>query len=77
MLRTTVIVIGAFVLCFGPVVFALVLRALEIATSELVSWFVTFVMLNLLLNSLIYCGRQEKMIKFLLRFKTQVVVRIG
>ena len=52
-LRTTVIVIGAVALCFVSVVSVLVLRALEIATSELVSWFVTFVMLNLLLNSLI------------------------
>ena len=76
-LKTTLIVVGAVVLCFVPVVFALVLGALGLATSALVAWVATFVMLNSLLNPLIYCGRQEEMRKFAFRFKTQAVVTFG
>jgi len=75
-LKTTVIVVGAVVLCFVSVVFALVLGGLGLAPSALVSWVATFVMLNSLLNPLIYCGRQEEMRKFAFRFKTQDVVSI-
>ena len=76
-LKTTVIVVGAVVLCFVQVVFALVLGALGLASSALVLWVGTFVMFNSLLNPLIYCGRQEEMRKFAFRFKTQHVVPIG
>ena len=76
-LKTTVIVVGAVVLCFVPVVFALVLGALGLASSALVLWVGTCVMLNSLLNPLIYCGRQEEMRKFAFRFKTQRAVPIG
>ena len=76
-LKTTVIVVGAVVLCFVPVVFALVLGALGLASSGLVLWVATVVMFNSLLNPLIYCGRQEEMRKFAFRFKTQHVVPIA
>ena len=73
-LKTTVIVVGAVVLCFVPVVFALVLGTSGLATSTLVSWVGTSVMLNSLLNPLIYCGRQEEMRKFAFRFNKQAHV---
>ena len=68
-LKTTVIVVGAVVLCFVPVVFTLVLGASGLATLALKSWVGTSLMLNSLLNPLIYCGRQEEMRKFAFRFK--------
>ena len=73
-LKTTVIVVGAVVLCFVPVVFALILGASGLATSALVSWVGTSVMQNSLLNPLIYCGRQEEMRKFAFRFNKQAHV---
>ncbi|XP_020626871.1 histamine H2 receptor-like [Orbicella faveolata] len=75
-LKTTVIVIGAVVLCFVPVVFVLVLGGLGLAPSALVSYVATFVTFNSLLNPLIYCGRQEEMRKFAFRFKSEAVVAI-
>jgi len=76
-LKTTVIVVGAVLLCFVPVVFVIVLGALGLVTTALVSWFGTLIMFNSLLNPLIYCWRQEEMRKFAFRFKTQVVVPIN
>ena len=76
-LKTTVIVVGAVVLCFVPVVFVLVLGGLGLTPSALVSWVAIFVMLNSLINPLIYCGRQEEMRKFAFRFKTRAVVPLG
>ena len=75
-LKTTLFVVGAVLLCFLPVIFVLVLRGPGLITSATVlrPWILTFLMLNSLLNPLIYCWRQEEMRKFAFRFKRQTNV---
>ena len=76
-LKTTVFVVGAVVLCFLPVVFVLLLLSFGLYYDSVfpsfMPWIRTTVMLNSLLNPLIYCWRQSEMRKFVFRFQTQVV----
>ena len=73
-LKTTVFVVGAVLLCFVPVVFILVLRGAGLVMLVSVPWIRTFLIVNSLLNPLIYCWRQEEMRKFAFRFKRQAHV---
>ena len=75
-LKTTVFVVSAVLLCFVPGTFVLTLTASGIFPPMPVfnPWFRTFLMLNSLLNPLIYCWRQEEMRKYAFRFKNQVHV---
>ena len=75
-LKTTVFVVGAVLLCFGPLVFAVVLRGHGLITSISVfrPWIFTFLVLNSLLDPLIYCWRQQEMRKFAFKFKRQARV---
>ena len=68
-LKTTVYVVGALLLCFVPVILILVLTGGELPIYVSVPWIRTFVILNSLLNPLIYCWRQEEMREFAFRFK--------
>ena len=75
-LKTTLFVVCVVLLCFLPMIFVLVLRGPRLTTSRTVfkPWIFTFLMLNSLLNPLIYCWRQEEMRKFAFRFKRQAHV---
>ncbi|XP_078360788.1 adenosine receptor A2a-like [Oculina patagonica] len=75
-LKTTVFIVGAVVLCFAPVVFFLVIQIVglfQFLYFVFLPWARTIVILNSLLNPLIYCWRQKEMRKFVFRFQTQVV----
>ena len=73
-LKTTVFVIAAVLLCFVPAIFILELAGVGLAFSVSAPWIRTFLILNSLLNPLIYCWRQEEMRKFAFRFKGQAHV---
>ena len=75
-LKTTVFVVSAVLLCFVPGVFGIALKTsgLVSSTSVLKPWIRTFLMLNSLLNPLIYCWRQKEMRKFAFRFERQAHV---
>ena len=74
-LKTTVYVVGAVGLCLLPTAFLLLLIALDVHVPSISvqSWMKTCVMLNSLLNPLIYCWRQKEMRKFVFRFVAQAV----
>ena len=74
-LKTTVYVVGAVGLCLLPAAFLLLLIALDVhvPSTSVQSWMKTCVMLNSLLNPLIYCWRQKEMRKFVFRFVAQAV----
>ncbi|XP_078363931.1 trace amine-associated receptor 13c-like [Oculina patagonica] len=76
-LKTTVYVVGAVMLCFLPMATAFVMYAtgLKIAFSS--PWIRTCVMLNSLLNPLIYCWRQKEMRQFVFRIKPSAVAAIN
>ena len=75
-LKTTVFVVGAVIFCLLPagVVVVLLTAGLCSRSSYLIldPWIRTAVMLNSLLNPLIYCWRQKEMRKFIFK-RTQVV----
>ncbi|XP_078346860.1 uncharacterized protein LOC144632131 [Oculina patagonica] len=78
-LKTTVFVVGAVVLCLLPASFDFLARNIVklnfevFKTCAFCPWTRTFVMLNSLLNPLIYCWRQREMRQFVFRIKTQAV----
>ena len=81
-LQTTVLVVGAVLICFFPI-FILILLVILLSGPAVVgaSWFFvltpfvrTFSMLNSLLNPLIYCLRQREIRKFILRFPKSIRV---
>ena len=78
-LKTTVFVVGAVVLCLLPAAFDILARDVAkldfevFKTCAFCPWTRTFVMLNSLLNPLIYCWRQKEMRQFVFRIKTQAV----
>ncbi|XP_078363934.1 trace amine-associated receptor 13c-like [Oculina patagonica] len=76
-LKTTVYVVGAVMLCFIPMATAFVTYAtgLKIVISS--PWIRTAVMLNPLLNPLIYCWRQKEMRHFVFRIKSTAVAAIN
>ena len=74
-LKTTVYVIGAVLLCFSPgavIVILSCIRELNIPYSA--PWIMTIVMLNSLLNPLVYCWRQKEMRQFVFQLSTAAVV---
>ncbi|XP_078377899.1 melanocortin receptor 3-like [Oculina patagonica] len=77
-LKTTVFVVGAVLLCFLPSAIFLSTRVLGAQPKGwrprvYTPWIRTFGMLNSLLNPLIYCWRQKEMRQFVFRFQTQAV----
>ena len=73
-LKTTVYVIGAVLLCFSPGAVLTVLsdiNKLNIAYSS--PWIITIVMLNSLLNPLVYCWRQKEMRQFVFQLSIAAV----
>ena len=77
-LKTTVYVIGAVLLCFSPGAVLTILsyiRELNIPYSA--PWIITIVMLNSLLNPLVYCWRQKEMRQFVFRLSTPSVVPVS
>ena len=77
-LKTTVYVIGAVLLCFSPGAVLTVLsdiNKLNIAYSS--PWIITIVMLNSLLNPLVYCWRQKEMRQFVFQLSTAAVANVS
>ena len=79
-LRTTVLIIGAVLVCFLPAVFALILVSSGVVQTGsdvylfFVPWVRTFAMLNSLLNPLIYCWRQKEIRMLVFGCRTQAVI---
>lgn len=69
-LKTTMLVVGAVILCFLPIPFLILLVFVLKWNMNLVlrPIFPTLVMLNSLFNPLIYCWRQKEMRQFVFRF---------
>ena len=64
-LKTTVYVVGAVLLCFSPgTVLTILSNIRELNVPYPASWIITIVMLNSLLNPLIYSWRQKEMRQF-------------
>ena len=77
-LKTTVYVIGAVLLCFSPGAVVTILsyvRELNIPYSA--PWIITIVMLNSLLNPLVYCWRQKEMRQFVFQLSTAAVAPVS
>ncbi|XP_068756733.1 melanocortin receptor 5-like [Montipora capricornis] len=75
-LKTTVLVVGAIGLCLLPSFFYLLLLAARFVQTRLdyMSAIVrTFLMINSVLNPLIYCWRQEEIRNFVFRISSQAV----
>ena len=77
-LKTTVFVVGAVVpVCFVPMafVFSCFVAGSKVAYHQLCMR--TFVLLNYLLNPLIYCWRQKEMRKFVFRISSPAVAAVN
>ena len=77
-LKTTAYVICAVLLCFSPGAVLTVLsdiNKLNIAYSS--PWIITIVMLNSLLNPLVYCWRQKEMRQFVFQLSTAAVAPVS
>ena len=81
-LKTTVLVVGAVILCFVPIAFTVLLFIVlnvNIYSTVTVNsclpcpWINTFVMLNSFVNPLIYCWRQKEMRQFVFRLSSPAV----
>ena len=78
--NTTLVVVGAVVLCFAPTFFYLVLRFVVFSDNPVSPilafrpWVRTFTMLNSFFNPLIYCWRQREIRKFIFGFRNQAVL---
>ena len=74
-LKTTVLVVGAIGLCLLPVLVYLFLLAVRfVPRIDYMSAIVrTFLMINSVLNPLIYCWRQKEIRKFVFRISSQAV----
>ena len=72
-LQTTVYVVGAVAVCYLPL--ALQISNLLKKRTAIIApeWIRTVVLLNSLLNPLIYCWRQKEIRKFVFKTKTQAV----
>ena len=72
-LQTTVYVVGAVAVCYLPLALQianLLKKGTAITAPE---WIRTVVLLNSLLNPLVYCWRQKEIRKFVFKTKTQAV----
>ena len=81
-LKTTVLLVGVVTTCYLPISLFVVRYHLQLLNPHSVAdstpcmacpWVRTFVMLNSLLNPLIYCCRQKEMRQFVFRFSPQAV----
>ena len=75
-LKTAVLLVGAVVLCFLPA-FSFIVQVIiwqKVHLNVLGLWASTSLMLNSLLNPLIYCWRQKEMRRFVFRRQTQLAV---
>ncbi|XP_068756724.1 melanocortin receptor 5-like [Montipora capricornis] len=75
-LKTTVLVVGSIGLCLLPALVYLVLLAARFVQTRIDSMTAitrTFLMINALLNPLIYCWRQEEIRKFVFRISFRAV----
>jgi len=73
-LKTTVYVVGAVFLCLSPGALSLLsVLAAQDTSAYLGPWFRITVMLNSLLNPLIYCWRQKEMRQFVFRTSSPAV----
>ena len=72
-LQTTVYVVGAVAVCYLPL--ALQIANLLKKRTAIIApeWIRTVVLLNSLLNPLVYCWRQKEIRKFVFKTKTQAV----
>ena len=73
-LKTTVYVVGAVMVRFLPMAFIFLNFADRLNVAYVALWIRTFIMLNSLLNPLIYCWRQKEMRQFVLRISPAVHV---
>ena len=72
-LKTTVYVVGAVAVCYLPLTLQIA-NLLDKRTAIIApEWIRTVVLLNSLLNPLVYCWRQKEIRKFVFRTKTQAV----
>ena len=72
-LKTTVYIVGAVMLCFLPMAFIFLTFVAGVYVAYPAPWIRTFIMLNSLLNPLIYCWRQKEMRQFVFRISTVAV----
>ena len=73
-LRTIFYVVGTVLLCFSPVAALTILWHIpELDLAYPLLWITTFLMLNSLLNPLIYCWRQQEMRQFVFRMTSPAV----
>jgi len=70
-LKTTVYVVGAVLLCFSSGAVSTILYIPHSAP-----WIITIVMLNSLLNPLVYCWRQKEMRKFVFQISSPAVAAV-
>ena len=72
-LKTTVYVVGAVAVCYLPL--TLQIANLPDKRTAIIApeWIRTVVLLNSLLNPLVYCWRQKEIRKFVFKTKTQAV----
>ena len=76
-LKTTVLVVGAVLVCYIPVILTVLvfyLFGLDNGSCVYCPWVKTFIMINSFINPLIYCWRQKEMRQYVLRFSCISVV---
>jgi len=76
-LKTTIYVVGAVLLCLLPGTVLTILSSIrELNISYSSSWITTIVMLNSLLNPLVYCWRQKEMRQFVFQISSPAVAAV-
>ena len=75
-LKTTVYVVGAVIICFLPIGVVFATHAAGVRISFSSPWIRTSVILNSLLNPLIYCWRQKEMRQFVFRINSGAVAAV-
>ena len=76
-LKTTVLVVGAVLVCYIPVILTVLvfyLFGLDNGSCVYCPWVNTLIMFNSFINPLIYCWRQKEMRQYVLRFSCTSVV---
>ena len=76
-LKTTVLVVGAVLVCYIPVILTVLvfyLFGLDNGSCVYCPWVKTFIMINSFINPLISCWRQKEMRQYVLRFSCISVV---
>ena len=76
-LKTTVYVVGAVLLCLSPGALSIVPVIAEQNSTYLAPWFRMTVMLNSLLNPLIYCWRQKEIRQFVSRISSPAIAAVN